>query len=340
MDLIQNKFLLYKDGRGDINIDVLLKDETVWMTQKAIGELFGKERSVITKHISNIYKQKELKEVSTCANFARVQNEGGRDVLREHAFYNLDVILSVGYRTNSKQATQFRIWATKTLKEYIIKGFVLDEERLKNGKHFGKDYFKELLAKIRDIRTSERRLYQQLKDIYAMSADYDKKSKSSIFFFANVQNKIHFAITGNTSAEIIHNRVDANKRNMGLTSWRNEKIRKDDIVNAKSYLENGELEDLKEIVNMFLDFAERKVRKEEKIYKEDWKEELGRFLEFHKLEVLKHRGKISRKEAIKKAVKEYIKFKAIEKIKEKENSIKEINFDIEELENIAKKLKN
>jgi len=212
------QFFLYKDSAGRVQINALLRDETLWLTQKGMAELFEADRSVITKHIGNIYEEGELKEMSTCANFAQVQTEGSREVTRDITFYNLDMIIAVGYRVNSRQATAFRIWATSVLREYIIKGYALDDERLKNGNIFDKAYFRELLERIKDIRASERMLYQQLKDIYALSADYNQNYEDTIFFFAKVQNKMHFAITGKTAAEVIYSRADADETNMGLTA--------------------------------------------------------------------------------------------------------------------------
>ena len=216
----QSDFLLYTSNEGKVNIEVFLQDETVWLTQKAIGNLFGKSKSTISEHIKKIYAEGELHMDSTVRNFRTVQTEGTRQVERDLEFYNLDAIISIGYRVNSYQATQFRIWATKTLKEYIIKGFVLDDERLKQGKRFGKDYFEELLERIREIRASERRFYQKITDIYALSADYDKNATATKEFFASVQNKLHWAITGKTAAEIIYDSADASKIHMGLTNWK------------------------------------------------------------------------------------------------------------------------
>lgn len=217
------EFLLYTTPNGRVKVEIFLRDENIWLTQAKIAELFGVERSVVTKHIQNIFQEGELDKNSTCAKIAQVQIEGKRQVARDMEFYNLDAILSVGYRVNSSQATQFRIWATERLKEYIIKGFTMDDERLKNPHNiFGKDYFEEQLARIRDIRSSERRMYQKITDIYAQcSADYDPNEEITKLFFATVQNKLHFAITGKTAAEIIHERVDSANAHMGLTVWKN-----------------------------------------------------------------------------------------------------------------------
>ena len=235
-ELKQQKFILYTDENGNVKVDVFIQDETVWLTQKAMGQLFGVESHTITYHLKEIYKTGELNEKATTRKVRAVQQEGKRKVSRDLDFYNLDAIIAVGYRVNSYQATQFRIWATKTLKEFIIKGFVMDDERLKQGKHFGKDYFDELLERIREIRASERRFYQKITDIYALSADYDKNSPVTKDFFSMVQNKLHWAITGKTAAEIIYDSADATKIYMGLTNWKQApdgKILKSDVSIAK-----------------------------------------------------------------------------------------------------------
>lgn len=260
------EFLLYTTANGKVKLEVFLQGETIWLTQTKIGELFGVDRTVITKHLQNIYTDGELNKDSTSAKIARVQNEGKRQVTREIEFYNLDAILSVGYRVNSTQATHFRIWATERLKEYIIKGFTMDDDRLKNPNTiFGKDYFEEQLARIRDIRSSERRLYQKITDIYGQcSADYVADSKITKDFFATVQNKLHFAITGKTAAEIIHQRASNTVPNMGLTTWKNApngQIRESDVVIAKNYLNERELDHLNRIVTMYLDYAEMQAQR-------------------------------------------------------------------------------
>lgn len=333
--------ILYNTEDGDVRVEVFLQDETVWLNQKQISEVFEVDRSVITKHISNIYETNELNKDATCAKIAQVQIEGGRDVKREVEFYNLDMIIAIGYRVNSKKATAFRIWATNTLKEYIIKGFVLDDDRLKlNSKTFSRDYFRELLERIREIRTSERRLYQQLKDLYALSRDYDKSNKSSMLFFAKVQNKVHYAITGKTSAEIIHSRVDSKKTDMGLTNYDGDRVYKKDITIAKNYLEEDELKELRLIVNMFLDIAELRARKREYMLMTDWEKELDRFVEFNDLKLLIGGGKISRIQAEKKALSEYKAFRAMELEKEEERSEIEYEQDIKELEEIERNAKD
>src|SRR3990167_9101510 len=260
------EFLLYTDPNGKVKVEIFLKDENVWLVQAKIAELFGVERSVVTKHLQNIFETGELNKEATCAKIAHVQNEGNRQVKRDVEFYNLDAIISVGYRVNSATATRFRMWATERLREYIIKGFTMNDEKLKDPHNiFGKDYFEEQLARIRDIRSSERRFYQKITDIYALcSIDYDPNEEITKQFFATVQNKLHFAISSQTAAEIIYKRVGSVKPNMGLTTWKNSPkgaIRKTDVSIAKNYLNEKELDGLNRIVTMYLDYAEIQAQK-------------------------------------------------------------------------------
>ncbi|MEK6559107.1 MAG: virulence RhuM family protein, partial [Planctomycetota bacterium] len=269
------EFLLYTTPNGKVKVEIFLRDETVWLTQAKIAELFGVDRSVVTKHLQNIFQEGELDKNSTCAKIAQVQIEGQRQVARNVEFYNLDAIISVGYRVNSRQATHFRIWATQVIKEYIVKGFAMDDERLKNPNNiFGKDYFEEQLARIRDIRSSERRFYQKITDIYAQcSADYDPNEEITTQFFATVQNKLHWAISGQTAAEIIHTRVNSEKPNMGLTNWKNAPkgaIRKTDVSIAKNYLNEKELDGLNRIVTMYIEYAEMQAQKGVVMYMKGW----------------------------------------------------------------------
>ena len=305
----QNQFLLYTGNDGKINVDVILKDETVWLTQKAMGRLFGVESHTITYHLKEIYKSYELDEEATTRKIRAVQNEGKRQVARNLEFYNLDVIISVGYRVNSYQATQFRIWATKTLREFIIKGFVLDDERLKQGNRvFGKDYFDELLERIREIRASERRFFQKITDIYALSADYDKASPISRDFFATVQNKLHWAITGKTAAELIYDSADATKIYMGLTNWkdaRDGKILKSDVTVAKNYLSEAHIKELNQIISAYLDLAENRAQRQILMKMQDWIEFLHNFLELSDYPILQDKGKVSALKAKLKAEQEY-----------------------------------
>jgi len=305
----QSNFLLYTGSDGKVSIDVILQDETVWLTQKAMGQLFGVESHTITYHLKEIYKTGELEELATTRKFRAVQTEGKRQVTRELDFYNLDAIISVGYRVNSYQATQFRIWATRTLKEYIIKGFVLDDERLKQGKQlFGKDYFDELLERIREIRASERRFYQKITDIYALSADYDKNAPITKEFFTAVQNKLHWAITGKTAAEIIYDSADAKKIYMGLTNWKQApegKILKSDVTVAKNYLSNAHIQELNQIVSAYLDLAENRAQRQILMKMEDWASFIDNFLELSNYPILKYKGQVSALKAKLKAEKEF-----------------------------------
>jgi hypothetical protein len=309
----KDQILLYTTEDSDVKIDVFFQDETVWLTQKMMSELFDVDVRTVNEHLQNVYQEGELAKNATIRKFRIVQKEGNREVTRKINFYNLDAIISVGYRVNSVRATQFRIWATKTLREFIIKGFVLDDERLKNGRHFGKDYFDELLERIREIRASERRFYQKITDIYTQcSIDYDKNSPITREFYATVQNKLHWAITGKTAAEIIHTRVNADKINMGLTTWKNApsgKIPKSDVTVAKNYLNEQELSHLNRIVNMYLDYAELQAEKRFLMTMEDWAKKLDAFLQFNEYEILKDAGKVSAKVAKELAEGEYEKFR-------------------------------
>ena len=309
-----SNFILYTSNTGDISVNVFLENETIWLTQKSIGELFGVESNTITYHLKEIYKSQELEEISTTRKIRAVQKEGNRNVNRNLDFYNLDAIISVGYRVNSKQATQFRIWATKTLKEFIIKGFVLDDERLKQGNQvFGKDYFDELLERIREIRASERRFYQKITDIYAQcSIDYNPKSETTITFYKTVQNKLHWAITGNTASEIIVKRADADKENMGLTTWGNSpkgKILKSDVSIAKNYLSEKEVSELNRLVELYLNFAELQAERNIPMKMNEWIEILDSFLKINRYDILSNAGKISHQKALEKSAKEYEKFR-------------------------------
>jgi hypothetical protein len=320
-----NEFLLYTAPNGQVKVEIFLHNETVWLTQEKIAELFGVDRTVITKHLRNIFKSNELHEDSVCAKIAHTATDGKTYKTK---FYNLDAIISVGYRVNSTQATHFRMWASQILKEYIIKGFAMDDERLKNPNNiFGKDYFDEQLARIRDIRTSERRFYQKITDIYAQcSADYDVNSTETKDFFATVQNKLHWAITGQTAAEIIHSRVDSTKPNMGLTTWKNAPkgfIRKTDVGVAKNYLNEKELDGLNRIVTMYLDYAEFQAANGKVMYMRDWISKLDSFLQFNEKDILTDLGKVSAEIAKTVAENEFEKYSV------KQNQIFESDFDKE-----------
>jgi hypothetical protein len=312
-----NEILLYTTPSGKVKVEMYLFNETIWLTQQKIADLFGVDRSVITKHLQNIYTNGELQKEATSAKIAQVQQEGNRTVNRQIEYYNLDAIISVGYRVNSSQATAFRIWATERLKEYIIKGFTMDDERLKNPQNiFGKDYFEEQLERIRDIRSSERRFYQKITDIYSQcSADYKADNDITKKFFATVQNKLHWAITGQTAAEIIHSRADSTKENMGLKTWKNApdgKIRKPDVAIAKNYLEEKEISALNRIVTMYLDYAENQARKGIVMYMKDWVQKLDAFLKFNEEAVLNHAGKVTHEVALALAEQEFEKYRILQ----------------------------
>ncbi|MDB6208727.1 RhuM family protein [Streptococcus oralis] len=318
MNEISN-FVLYTTPNGDVNLDILLQDENLWLTQKGISDLFGVSKSTVSHHLSNIYSDGELDKLATVRKFRTVQKEGSRAVQRELEYYNLDAIISVGYRVNSTKATQFRIWATNTLKEFIIKGFVLDDERLKQGQTvFGKDYFRELLERIRSIRASERRIYQQITDIFAECAiDYDRNSEITKNFYAMVQNKFHFAITGNTAAEIIYHKADADKKQMGLTTWKNApdgRVLKSDVTVAKNYLQETEIRQLERTVTSYFDYIEGLVERRNTFTMQSLAESIDRFLSFNEYEILEGKGSISKKQADEKASQEYEKFNRTQKI--------------------------
>jgi len=315
-----NEILLYTTPNGKVKVEIYLQNETIWLTQQKIADLFGVDRTVVTKHLGNIFKTGELNEQVVCANFAHTTPHGaikGKTQESVTKFYNLDAIISVGYRVSSSQATAFRIWATERLKEYIIKGFTMDDERLKNPNNiFGKDYFEEQLARIRDIRSSERRFYQKITDIYIQcSADYNVETQSTKDFFATVQNKLHWAITGQTAAELIASRVDSTKENMGLTTWKNApkgSIRKTDVGIAKNYLKENELNGLNRIVTMYLDYAENQALKGVVMYMKDWITKFYAFLQFNEEAVLMHQDKVSHEIALKLAESEYEKYRIVQ----------------------------
>ena len=314
------KFLLYSYLEGDINIGVIIKDDTLWLTQKSMAGLFGVGVPAISKHLKNIYESEELMKNSTISKMETVVNRGFKGKLKEEIeYYNLDAIISVGYRVNSIKATRFRIWATKILREYIQKGFVLDDERLKQGETtFGKDYFKELLERVRSIRASERRIWQKITDIFAeCSIDYDKNSEITKDFYATIQNKFHYAIVGKTAPEIIYNKVDNTKENMGLTTWKNSpdgRILKTDVIVAKNYLELDEIKRLERLVVGYFDYVEDVIERENTFTMEEFARSVNEFLKFRKYQVLKDKGKVSKKQAIEKAEKEYDIFNKTQKI--------------------------
>jgi hypothetical protein len=313
------QFLIYNTPEENVSVNAVIKDETIWLTQKAMAELFDCTTDNISLHLKNIYADGELDESSTTEEFSVVQQEGSRKVKRKTKFYNLDAIISVGYRVNSRKATQFRIWATGVLKEYMIKGFAMDDERLKQGKTaFGTDYFRELLERVRSIRASERRIWQQITDIFAeCSIDYDKDAQVTRDFYAMVQNKFHYAITGQTAAEIIHSKSDRNKENMGLTTWKNApdgRILKSDVTVAKNYLEEKQIKQLERAISGYFDYIEDLIERENTFTMEEFSESINEFLSFRKYKILKDKGSISKKQADAKAEEEYIHFNKTQKI--------------------------
>ena len=313
--LIRNstaEFLIFTSQSGENSIEVKVFDESVWLTQAMIAELFDVQRPAITKHLKNIFESSELDENSVSSILEHTANDGK---IYNTKYYNLDAIISVGYRVNSKKATQFRQWATSVLKEFAIKGFVLDKKRLENGSFLGKNYFDKLLEEIREIRLSERMFYQKITDIYATSVDYNKDDETTKKFFAKVQNKLHFAIHGNTAAELIYNRADSQKEHMGLTSWDNVpdgKILRTDVTIAKNYLSKDELDSLGRIVNAFLDLAESRAKRNIPMTMEDWAKRLDAFLEFDDREILQDNGKITKKIADEKAFSEFEKYRVVQ----------------------------
>ncbi|MFQ8852700.1 MAG: virulence RhuM family protein [Lachnospiraceae bacterium] len=325
----EHEIVLYQVEDTNICVNVVFKDETFWMTQKAMAELFDVNVPAISKHLSNIFEEGELFKEATVSKMEIVQMEGNRKVKREPEFYNLDAIIAVGYRVNSKKATRFRQWATKTLKDYITKGFVLNDDMLKNGKPFGKDYFDELLERIREIRASERRAYQKITDVFEQcSYDYDKNSDITKAFYAFVQNKLHFAVTGKTAAELVYERVNAEKPAMGLTTWKDApdgKILKRDISVAKNYLNEKELSRLNRLVTMFIDYAELMAEDEVLMSMQDWVEQTNQFLRNNRREVLEGKGKVSHDMAMKKAEKEYEIFR----VKQDQEYVSEFDREVE-----------
>lgn len=308
-------FLLYTTPNGDVKVEIFIQDETVWLTQEKMGLLFGVQRPAITKHLKNIFESNELNKNSVSSILEHTATDGK---MYKTKFYNLDAIISVGYRVNSSQATQFRIWATQILKEYIIKGFAMDDERLKNGRFFGKDYFKELLERVRSIRSSERRIYQQVTDIFAeCSLDYDVNSETSKIFYAKVQNKFHFAITGQTAAEIIYSKADKNSPYMGLMTWKNApagRVLKSDTVIAKNYLSEEDIKKLERSISGYFDYIERLIENEATLTMQILAESVNSFLEFNHYKVLDGKGKISHADAKFKAHAEYDEFNKVQKI--------------------------
>lgn len=312
------EFLLYTAPNGEIKVEVLLSNETIWLTQKRMAELFGVGVPAISKHLENIFDSNELQREATVSILETVRQEGDRSVRRKLEYYNLDAVISVGYRVNSAQATQFRIWATQLIKEYIIKGFAMDDERLKNGRFFGKDYFRELLERVRSIRASERRVYQQITDIFAeCSIDYDPKSETTRLFYAHIQDKFHYAITGHTAAEIISQKADASKPLMGMSTYKNApagRVLKSDSTIAKNYLSEAEIKQLERAISAFFDYIEGIIERRNTFTMEGFAESVDKFLAFNEYRILEGYGKVTRRQADDKAIAEYEKFNRQQRI--------------------------
>jgi len=309
----QIHYVLYHSDESDVAVNAVLQNDSIWVTQKAMADLFDCTSDNISLHLKNIYSEGELSKEATAENFSVVQKEGNREVRRNVTFYNLDAIISVGYRVNSRQATKFRIWATGVLKEYMIKGFAMDDERLKQGEAvFGKDYFRELLERVRSIRASERRIWQQITDIFAeCSIDYDRQSEVTNRFFATVQNKFHYAITGQTAAEIIYTSADREKENMGLTTWKNApdgRILKSDVTVAKNYLEEKQIRQLERAVSGYFDYIEDLIERENTFTMEEFETSVNEFLNFRRYDILHDKGKISKKQAVYRCFKNICNF--------------------------------
>ena len=331
-----NQIAFYQSPDGSVNIEVLYSEENMWLTQKKMAELFDTTTQNITQHLKNIYKEGEIEQIRTCKDFLQVQNEGGRDIERKLSMYSLEAIIAVGYRVSSERGTQFRQWATGILKNYINKGYALDVNRMKYGSRFSARYFDELYEEIKDIRTSERMIYQKITDIYATAIDYSPKAFESKQFFATVQNKLHFAITGQTAAEIITERVSSKKEKLGLTSWRRSplgKIMPSDTIIAKNYLDKKELEHLNSIGNMYLDYAEIQAARGKVMTMKDWIEKLNAFLKFSEYEILTNAGKISHEIAETLALKEYEQYR----IMQDKNYISDFDREIKKLSKPKKK---
>ena len=325
------KILIYQNEKGDTKIDVYFEEDTIWMTQRSMAELYQVDVRTINEHIGNILMDGELDEAATIRNFRIVRQEGARQVQREIKHYNLDMILAVGYRVRSNVGIHFRRWASSVLTEYMKKGFALNDERLRNPREFGADYFDELLERIRDIRASEKRVYQKVKEIFALSVDYDSKSQIAQNFFKSVQNKLEYAATGHTAPELIAERADASKDNMGLTSFKGAKVRRGDVTVAKNYMTHEEISTLNLIVNMYLDYAELQAKGHHPMHMADWESKLGDFLRFNGREVLENFGTVKREVAEKLALEQYEQYDAHRQALEAVDDVDELTADVKRL---------
>lgn len=325
------RILIYQNEQGDTKIDVYFEEDTIWMTQRTMAELYQVTPQNITTHIKHIYEDGELDQRATCKSYLQVQMEGNRQICRDTKFYNLDMILAVGYRVRSNVGIHFRRWASSILTEYMKKGFVLNDERLRNPREFGADYFDELLERIRDIRASEKRVYQKVKEIFALSVDYDSKSQIAQNFFKSVQNKLEYAATGHTAPELIAERADASKDNMGLTSFRGAKVRRGDVTVAKNYMTHEEISNLNLIVNMYLDYAELQAKGRNPMHMADWESKLEDFLRFNGREVLENFGTVKREVAEKLALEQYEQYNAHRRTLEAEDDVDELTANVKRL---------
>lgn len=325
------KILIYQNEKGDTKIDVYFEEDTIWMTQRSMAELYQVTPQNITTHIKHIYEDGELEQRATCKSYLQVQMEGNRQIRRDTKFYNLDMILAVGYRVRSNVGIHFRRWASGVLTEYMKKGFVLNDERLRNPREFGADYFDELLERIRDIRASEKRVYQKVKEIFALSVDYDSKSQIAQNFFKSVQNKLEYAATGHTAPELIAKRADASKDNMGLTSFKGAKVRRGDVTVAKNYMTHEEISTLNLIVNMYLDYAELQAKGHHPMHMADWESKLVDFLRFNGREVLENFGMVKREVAEKLALEQYERYDANRRVLEASDDVDELTADVKRL---------
>lgn len=325
------KILIYQNEKGDTKIDVYFEEDTIWMTQRSMAELYQVTPQNITLHIKHIYQDGELDPAATCKQYLQVQTEGARKIRRNTKLYNLDMILAVGYRVRSNVGMHFRRWASGILSEYMKKGFVLNDDRLRNPKEFGADYFDELLERIRDIRASEKRVYQKVKEIFALSVDYDSKSPIAQNFFKSVQNKLEYAATGHTAPEIIAARADASKDNMGLTNFKGAKVRRGDVTVAKNYMTQEEISTLNLIVNMYLDYAELQAKGRHPMHMADWENKLGDFLRFNGRDVLENFGTVKREVAEKLALTQYEQYDAHRRKLEAQDDVDELTADVKRL---------
>lgn len=325
------KILIYQNEKGDTKIDVYFEEDTIWMTQRSMAELYQVTPQNITLHIKHIYQDGELDPAATCKQYLQVQTEGTRKIQRDTKFYNLDMVLAIGYRVRSNVGMHFRRWSSGILTEYMKKGFVLNDERLRNPREFGADYFDELLERIRDIRASEKRVYQKVKEIFALSVDYDSKSPIAQNFFKSVQNKLEYAATGHTAPEIIAARADASKDNMGLTNFKGAKVRRGDVTVAKNYMTQEEISTLNLIVNMYLDYAELQAKGRHPMHMADWENKLGDFLRFNGRDVLENFGTVKREVAEKLALTQYEQYDAHRRKLEAQDDVDELTADVKRL---------